>query len=882
MRVAKYIGIAAALVAFAQGASAQAQLGTITGKVKDASGEAIQGAAIAIAGTQSGAISDASGHYRIALRPGRYEMRVRFLGYSATKDSVTVVAGKTVTKDFALQKAAAALEAVAVIGSRGEERTVINAPVPIDVLSMSDVHATGRTETAQMIQSAAPSFNFPRPSIADGTDAVRPATLRGLGSDQVLVLINGRRRHTSALININGTVGRGQAAVDLNAIPSGMIDHIEILRDGAAAQYGSDAIAGVINIVLKANAANDITSSLGMTSSSQGSVKNDGKVFQAAGTYSVPMNGGVLRPPGELRDRGSTNRSFPDPRPQYFAGDSRNSNPPPFNHRSGDAYTHDIYGFMNYGRNLANKMQVYSFGGLSFRRTDGPGSYRRPLDARNVRAIAPDGFLPLIQTQVWDGSYAAGVKGENNDWQWDLGSGFGRRSIQYTIANSLNASMGTQSPTRFNSGQLAFNQSTTNLDLHHEFKGETPVRLGLGAEYRWESYDITAGELASYTNGFVPILDGLNQGKPAAPGAQVFPGFKPGDAGLNSRYNGAAYVDLESDLTKQWLVGLAGRAENYSDFGSTVTGKLSSRFEVQKGFSLRGAISTGFRAPSLHQEYFSATSTNFINGVPFDIRTFPVSDPVARVLGAKDLKPEKSTNFSGGFAIEPAKSLSFTADYYYITIKDRIVFSDNFIGAQVTALLASKGFTGVQGGRFFTNAIDTRTQGFDLVANYGVELDKAGFLRLTASYNNTQTTVTNVIPTPPELSSQSEALFGRAERGRIEVGQPRDNVVLAANWKLKGWAVNLNGHRYGQVITKGTAADGTGDNVFSPKTLTDVAVEWTTPFGPRVTVGADNVLDVYPDFQRAGTDFNTITRFSGATPFGFNGRYVYLKMTWSR
>ena len=883
MYIARRIAFVSALVALALPLSAQSPTGTITGKVKDAAGGPIQGATVSITGTQSGAITVGAGTYRIALRPGRYELRVRLLGYAAAKDSVTVTDGQSVTKDFVLNKAANALEAMAVIGSRSEERTVIDAPVPIDVLSTTDLKMSGRVETAQMIQAAAPSFNFPRPTIADGTDHVRPATLRGLGADQTLVLINGKRRHSSALININGSVGRGQAAVDINAIPQEMIDHIEILRDGAAAQYGSDAIAGVINIVLKKEAANEITTSVGETNSSNGNAKGDGRLFQVAGTYSAPVNNGFFTVAGELRDRGSTNRSGADPRQQYNpASDPRNSQPAPYDHRWGDAYTHDMYGWMNFGRTLDNGLQVYSFGGLSYRRGDATGFFRRPLDDRNVRAIYPNGFLPAIQSAIWDGSFSAGVKGDNAGWNWDLGSVYGTDAFGFTIANSVNASLGTSSPTRFDAGKLAFSQWTTNLDLHRALPTSVPTRLGVGAEFRMDMFDITAGERSSWVNGGVAILDGPNAGKPASPGSQVFPGFKPNDAGSNSRYNAAAYADLESDVTKDWLVGLAGRAENYSDFGATVNGKLSSRYTVTKGFNLRGAISTGFRAPSLHQEYFSATSTNFIGGIPFDIRTFPVKDPVARVLGAKDLKPEKSLNFSGGLALEPAKNLSITADYYYITIKDRIVFSENFVGAQVTALLQSKGFTGVQGGRYFTNAIDTKTQGVDVVVNYGVDLADAGFLRLTLGYNNTQNAVTNVIATPPELSTQSEALFGRVERGRIEVGQPRDNGILTANWSRKSLGFTVTGHRYGQAISRGSPVDGSQDNTLTPKTLFDFSVNWQAPLGATIAIGADNVFDTYPDLQKSGTNFAGIFPYNGFSPFGFNGRYVYAKVTWAR
>lgn len=872
----RFVRSFAVLLALPVGASAAiAQVGTITGTVR-ADGAGLPGATVAVAGTQSGAITIGNGTYRIALRPGRYELRARFFGYRQVKDSVTVVAGSTVIKDFTLEKAAAALEAVAITGSRSEERTVIDAPAPIDVLSSTDLRSSGRIETAQMIQAAAPSLNFPRTTVGDGTDHVRPATLRGLGSDQVLVLINGKRRHSSALVNVNGTIGRGQAAVDLNAIPASMIDHIEILRDGAAAQYGSDAIAGVINIILKTNSPLEFTTTAGSDT------PGDGRAFQMAGSYTIPLTDGFLALGAEVRDRGPTNRSLADPRPQYFPGDPRLSQPPRVNHRQGDAYTHDSEGFFNLGKTISNGAQFYAFGGYGKRRGEAAGFFRRALDDRTVRAIYPDGFLPLIESDITDASVAGGVKGDVGRWKYDLSTLYGANEFGFIIKNSENASLGASSPTRFDAGKLGFKQWTTNFDLHRAYATEIPVRLGVGAEYRMDSYKITEGEPDSYRDGGAKILDGPNKGKQPAIGAQVFPGFRPTDAGSHSRSNVAGYADLETDITKAWLVQLAGRAEQYTDFGSTVNGKLATRFQVLQGFNLRGAVSTGFRAPSLHQSFFSSTATNFIGGVPFDIRTFPVKDTVARVLGATDLKPEKSVNLSLGVALEPIKTLSVTIDYYYIGIKYRIVFSENFVGNDVKDLLASKGLTGVGGARFFTNAIDTRTEGLDAVANLGLDLTDAGFLRLTAGYNRNNNHVTRVTKTPPELSAQQEKLFGRVERARIEDGQPKDNVVLAANWSRKSLTANVRAQRFGSVVAFDPKSDGTFDNFYGAKVITDVSLEWQSPWAVRFAVGADNVGDVYPDKNIAGTDNAGIFPYSGISPFGFNGRFVYARLSWTR
>lgn len=871
----------------------QSMTGTVSGRVTDA-GEGIVGASVFISGTQSGAISRADGTYRIALRPGRYEIRVRLVGYSLVRDSITIEAGSNVVKNFELVKAATTLGAVAVLGSRTEERTVLDAPVPIDVLAASELRATGRVETAQMIQMVAPSFNFPRATVGDGTDHVRPATLRGLGADQLLVLVNGKRRHVSALVNVNGTIGRGQAAVDLNAIPAGMIDRIEILRDGAAAQYGSDAIAGVINIILKGNAPTELSATVGRTQTTlkgnpslPAATQNfnkqltDGQVLQVSGNYSTDFGGaGFLTLGADFRDREPTNRSLPDTRTQYFAGDARNSNASAINHRQGDADTRDITGFMNYGRTLDNGAQVYSFAGVSRRNGEAAGFFRRPLDDRTVRAIYPDGFLPLITSSIWDYSGSLGMKGTAKSWNYDLSTAAGRNTFAFDIVNSANVTIGAVSPTKFYAGQLGFTQSTTNLDLSRDFDAglRRPLQIATGVEFRYENYGIKAGDPDSYRDGGVRILDGPNQGKQGALGSQVFPGFRPNDAGAHNRNNVGVYIEASNDITERWLLSAAGRAENYSDFGGTATGKIATRFSLLEQLKLRGAFSTGFRAPSLHQQWFSSTATNFINGTPFDVRTFPVTDPIARVLGSEELKPEQSVNWSGGFAVEPTRNLSFTADYYNIFISDRIVFSENFTGAQVTALLQANGLSGVSGGRYFTNAINTRTQGADFVANFGTDVGALGFLRVTGAYNVTENKVTYVKPTPAALNTQGEALFGRVERGRIEVGQPRSNIMASANLRKRAFDFTVRAQRFGEVVSRGTNPNGSLDNTYSAKVITDVSASYNFPRAVRFTIGADNVGDVYPDANSAVTNNGGIFPYSGISPFGFNGRYVYARL----
>jgi iron complex outermembrane receptor protein len=866
--------------------AAQTQNGTVTGTISDASsGEPVAGARIFVPGTVVSTSTRQNGGYRLQLAPGTHELRVTYIGYGIVRDTVRVESGESITRDFQLTREPLALQELAVIGTRATERTSTEAPVPVDVLTAAEIKQTGRTETAQVIQALAPSFNFPRATISDGTDHTRPATLRGLAPDQVLVLVNGKRRHMSALINVNGSIGRGSGMVDLNAIPASAIERIEILRDGAAAQYGSDAIAGVINIILKQGAPNELGATLGQT------VESDGEVIESGGNYALPLGSdGVLQLAGEYRNRGFTNRSAPDLRQQYFTGDPRNSDPALnglINHRQGDADTEDGGLFLNLSKPVAEAVEIYAFGGGTLRNGESAGFFRRALDDRTVRAIYPNGFLPMIGTKISDFSGVAGLRGEQAGWRWDVSADYGRNLFHFDVFNSANVTLGAASPTRFYAGTLIADQLTANLDLakSYEIGLASPINVAVGGEFRRDGYHLNEGEPDSYRDGGVPILDGPNAGTQGAPGAQVFPGFRPVDATDQSRHNVAGYVDLEAQVVRKVLLGIAGRVEDYNDFGSTKDGKVTARFEPIPGFAVRGSISTGFKAPSLGQSFFSATSTNFINGVPFDNRTFPVTSPVAQALGASPLTPEQSENYSFGVALNPVKNLSVTADYYQILIDDRIVFSGNFTGAAVRTFLESQGFPGVAGGRFFTNAIDTRTLGVDIVANYGFALGSSSTLRLTGGYNYNVNRVLRVAPTPPALSAFQETLFDRVERARIEVGQPKSNLSLSGVFNYQDLGLTLRTQRFGEVTSFGTPTDGSLDQTFGAKWITDVNASYTFINRLTITAGVDNVFDVYPDRNNqgdattAGNNNFGIFPYNQISPFGFNGAFYFGRLT---
>jgi iron complex outermembrane receptor protein len=887
------------LAAFAAPQSLLAQ-SAVTGRVTDVrSGRPLADALIAVEGRPQSSVSRADGSYRLDLAAGRYVLRVNRIGYTPVRDTIVLTAGTTLTRNLALASAPIALDQVVVTGTRAADRTVLEAPVPIDVLSAAEIRNTGLSETSQVIQMLAPSINFPRPSVNDGTDHIRPATLRGLGPDQTLVLVNGKRRHTTALVHVNQSVGRGSTSVDLNAIPVGAIERIEILRDGAAAQYGSDAIAGVINIILKSGAETALSTTLGRSMSSfdgmgGSSSYDDGQMVQVEGNFGRAIGeGGFVHLTGEFRNRDRTNRARVDTTVQCIAGDARCTelaNGAPIYSTGlerqswqGDSESRDFGAFLNAELPFASGLKGYAFGGFGVRDGLAAGFFRRSSDDRTVRGIYPNGFLPLISSDIKDASAALGLRGSMRSWNWDLSTVYGANSFEFGVEQTANVSLGLATPTSFKAGTLSLNQLVANLDVARLFTGTAfgSVNVAMGAEARRDGYKLERGDAASYAVGTQNILDGPNAGKLAPPFSQVFPGFRPVDEADASRTNVGAYVDVEVTPIQRLLVAVAGRAENYSDFGSTVDGKLAARLELAPGFALRGAVQSGFRAPSLGQSNFSSVATNFVNiggvNTPFEIRTFAVGSQGAQLLGAKALEAEKSINMSAGFTARVRSNFSFSADYYDVKIDDRIVLSGNFIDPSVRNLLAANGIPGVSGARYFTNAIDTRTKGIDLVANYGMELGTAGTLRLTGGYNQNETEVTRVSATPPQLAAVSTALFDRVQNELFERGQPKNSIRLTANHSIGALTTNLHASRFGEFSVAQAATTGAADQKFGAQWVADASVSYRLADMLSLTIGANNILDSYPDTVITANQTRGIYMFSGQSPAGFNGRHVFVR-----
>ena len=824
---------------------------------------------------------------------------------------------------------------IIVTGTRRIDRTVADSPVPVDVISSESLATSGHTEINRALTQEVPSFNFPQPAITDGTDVIRPATLRGLSPDQTLVLINGKRRHSSALLNINGSVGRGSAAVDINLIPTIALSRVEVLRDGAAAQYGSDAIAGVINFQLRdsrggrrasftygqyrtrvnnvetydsvavgpGNApvlAPDGTLVLNYTGEDRR--RRDGETLTIAGALGVPIGAaGQFNIAAEFQDRTDTNRTGADPRRQFnLIGSSLDPRELTFNrfsHRYGDPKTRDTKLFVNADLPLGGA-EAYAFASYNDRQGESAGFYRRALDARNTPEIYPNGFLPLINTDTDDYSGTLGLRGEYNAWRWDLSGQYGQDKVDFLITNTLNRSLGPTSPLEFDSGGLKYGQTLFNLDVGRDlalgFAQKTT--LSVGAEYRREAFDIRPGEPGSYSSG--PFG--------GAPGAQVFPGFQPLIGGQRvdeeqKRNNKSLYAEVDSDISAIFNVQLALRYENYSDFGSDLNWKAAARFEPFDGVALRASASTGFRAPSLQQQFYAAQATNNVAGVLQDAVTLPVDNPVAQALGSSPLDAERSKNYSAGLVFSAVRRLNVTLDVYQVSIDDRILLTDNLPatrdaagnpagsdpGRAIATILNAAGFTTVTNARFFINGIDTRTRGFDAVATYRVPL-LDGRLNLTAGYNYNKTKITRNAAVPGALSAVPNlVLFGRLEALRIVQGQPRTKINLAADFDRDWFGATVRATRYGKVLAAGT--DEFTDVPLDAKTITDLEVRFK-PMGELMTIafGGNNIFDVYPTnvprgraidpatgLPRNYSDTNYALPHSSFSPFGFNGRYLY-------
>jgi iron complex outermembrane receptor protein len=777
------------------------------------------------------------------------------------------------TLDVVLVEAAFSVEGIEVVGSRRVNRSAVDTPVAVDVIAVPELARTsGQLQINELLHLVAPSFNANRQSGADGSDHVDPATLRGLGPDQTLVLINGKRRHQSSLINIFGSRGRGNTGTDLDAIPVAAIERIEILRDGASAQYGSDAIAGVINIVLKSDVGEltgDITggahdasppSSIPVLREST----TDGEQLHASANYGFRLGErGFLNATAEYIGRTRTNRPAD---PATFSI---------YRRQFGDAAANDFGSFLNARVVTGEATAIYGFGGFNYRHTDAYAWTREPDSERNVPAIYPDGFDPRILSNITDGSLSMGVRTRLGSFDVDINDTWGLNRFHYSVDGSLNASLLERSPTHFDAGGFQFMQNTTSVDFTRLF-AETlaGVNLAFGAEFRVDDYRIFAGEEGSYRNyGIVNrIVNGVSTpvdtlGRPG--GSQGFPGFQPANELDESRTNIGGYVDVEADVTRAFTLGAAVRYEDYSDFGNTLTGKLAARVALSDAVALRASAGTGFRAPSLAQIWFNTTFTDFVGGVAVDKLIAYNNSPITKALGIPSLKEETARNFGVGLT---ARTGAFTAtvDAYKVDIDDRIVLTGAFedtdpdIGDALQALQ-------VGAAQFFTNAIDTRTKGLDVILSWQDSWnDQRLGATLAGNFNDMEL---GDIHTSPQLAGKEDIYFGTREQYFLLASAPKSKINLSLSHGIGRLDSSLRFVRFGKV----TLIDWLDtEDVYDAKVTTDVTLSWRVSSNASITVGGDNVFNVYPTRQDTETETGGIW---DAVQMGFAGTFWFAKLS---
>jgi len=945
-----------ALVASFFYANAQTPTGTVTGSVKDQSGNPLVGASVKVVERRGGTVSDNDGNYTLLLPVGLYHLTINYIGYEVQNVIINIKANDVINQNVQLIHSVTTNETVVVVGSRNPRRSATESPVPVDVIPLKEIaNHVGQLDVTQLLSYLVPSFNSVRQALGDGTDHIDPAQLRGLGPDQVLVLVNGKRYHQSSLVNVNGTVNKGTTGTDLNSIPASSIDRIEILRDGASAQYGSDAIAGVINIVLKRKTGLTINTSYGAnvtsydknyswnklnpTNQLPGSVNvTDGQNFQASANYGVPLKRGSLELSAEYLHRGYTNRNG------LYTGqiwgkvngldksDSINTakglTRDAVDIRVGNSEIEGAGFVANFIYPVNKKMELYVSGITNFKSGHTFGLYRYPYTiaagqsnfpssnsysataAATVLNLYPNGFLPGENSKVSDYNFTAGVRGKLGSWNMDVSETYGGNVYNYLESHTVNYTQAyTQGITaaqlqpNFNSGKTKTAESVSNIDFSKNHKVLQGLNTAFGAEIRVDGYTIEAGELNSYTN-----LSTDNNLIGAA-GAQVFAGFLPVNSGTWNRTSYALYSDNELEITKKWLLSGALRFEHFSDFGSTLNYKVATRYKLTNWLALRGATSSGFRAPSLQQEHYSKVTTQFvtINGTltPVQAGTFTNDSKIAQLLGIPTLKQETSTSFSVGATATLARGLDLTVDAYQIDINNRIIISNTFNGGNNATLTTELNNAGAATASVFANAIDTRSKGLEGVLSYTKSLGFDQSISVTLAHSSIQNRIKRggdnkiIIHGSDVLvnSGQLAKYFTRADQSRIETYSPQTKDIFTVQYKFKKLGVLVRLSYFGEVSSWADSTGGANlsanafenntkeslDQTFGGKLISDLSFSYV--FNKKVTanIGADNLLDVYPDKQThyGNTSTGRFTYSRAVSQFGYNGRYLFARLTFN-
>ena len=849
------------LIAFMASAALTHAQTTIKGKVTDRNGLPLEGTTVKEKGKATGTATDRDGNYSLAVS-GKEAVLV-FSGAGLTEQEVNAKGGFA---DVSMSASTILLGAVEIVGTRSLKRSATETPVPIDIIPISKItNSVGQVDLNQILQYVAPSFNSNRQSGSDGADHIDPASLRGLGPDQTLVLVNGKRWHQSSLVNLFGSRGRGNTGTDLNTIPAAAIDRIEILRDGAAAQYGSDAIAGVINIILKSavnQGSANVSASTFMTGygrslkSDDGKIMNnhtDGLTIDANVNYGFALkNNGFINVTADYLDKAKTYR------PNFKTdteGDPRK--------KAGDGSVKNYSLFFNSAIPIKGNSSFYAFGGISHRDGSAYAYSRSATSERNVPSIYPNGFDPLIGSKINDKSFSFGIKTNIGGWNTDFNATLGVNRFQYGVSNTLNASLGAASKTSFNAGGFQLAQNIVGVHLSKSFKLLQGANVALGTEFRQDQYKIFAGEIGSYKQYPNPT--------DAPGGSQGFPGFQPADETNKQRTNWGAYADGELDINKSWMISTAARIERYSDFGWTANWKLASRLKFSDKFSLRGSVSTGFRAPSLPQINFSNTFTNVAAGVISEVVIAPNSGSLAKQVGIPALKQETSVNTSFGVTTKPIRNLTLTVDAYSVNIKDRVVLtgyfdqSDDVIGTILQDL-------NIGAAQFFTNAVDTKTKGLDIIATYGIKLG-AGRLNTTFAGNFNGLEI-SAVKTVSQLKGKEDIYFSEREKYFLQASAPKHKLSFNFDYRINKFSTNLRFTNFAaiELIDYDPKVEH-----FKGRTTTDISFSLAATDKLSFTLGGANIFDVYPEFRADPGLTETGSRFE-AIQMGMGGAMYFVKV----
>ena len=865
---------------------------SVSGNITDDSGEPLVGVNIVEKGTTNGTTTDFDGNYQISVMDNA-TLVFSYIGYDTKEEMVSGKSVVNVTLSGGMM-----LDEVQLVGSRSPKRTSTDTAVPVDVIDIAEVSTqTGRVEVNELLQYAAPSFNANKQSGSDGADHIDPATLRGLGPDQTLVLINGKRRHQSSLINIFGTRGRGNTGTDLNAIPSSAIKRIEILRDGAAAQYGSDAIAGVINIVLKdqtnkvsgfvnygaysTNAQGDFPAGTPNTDGNRLDTEKDGNAIGSDKSF----DGGSLKAGVNFGAAIGNDGGFVNVTTEYI---SKNKTLRPgfdFRRGFGEAAIDGFNLMLNASVPLSDNSELYAFGGRNYRDTDAY-AFTRNGGNRVIPSIYPNGFTPRITSNIIDNSFSAGFRTElENGWKLDISNTYGKNNFHYYIKGTLNASLEDVSPTDFDAGGHSLTQNTVNLDFSKYYEDVLEgMNLAFGAEYRTENFIIFAGEEGSWgtydVNGLL-ITDPANQTQPIDPdsgdprpgGSQGFPGYSPKNEVDRSRSNFSLYADGEFDLSETFLLSAAARFENFSDFGSTLNGKLAARLKASDNVNIRGSVSTGFRAPSLAQKYYNLQFTNFVGGAALESLLSPNNSPVTASFGIDQLTEEKALNAGLGFTATFG-DFTATVDGYYIKVDDRIVLTGNFDAPQIP---------NVEAAQFFVNGVDTKTTGLDIVLAWKRSFDDN---RLSATFTGNINDMK--IDKVNNGSLDAETFFGERDKGFLLASAPKSKFTLNMNYNRDKFDAGLAFTHFSKVeLLDYQMYEPTSDydsfedqinqatDTYGARLVTDLVFGYQLCEGLKLNVGANNLFNVYPDQQ---DDWVEGGGYWDSVQMGFGGAYYYAKI----